>query len=236
MINAVLKAITNRATGFTHPALNTSGFMPARETPAAAAVRDFLQLRSGVDDYHVLNALQTINAFPEITRLLGEDATTYQLEVLFHETNTITGALMIADEKGPPLFQPTALEFPPARSISLEAISPTHGRLTYGSRVWVIPVRSAGADIFPAWPVELGLRGGIRLSSTWNTGVTFQAQLTPVRYPFDLVSEALMSSNDMHALLYERSLAQAFIFAGSSEERLAIVLLALALSNPAVFP
>ena len=234
MRNKILHSITNRRGGFVTPSLLASTeFNPSVETSDSAELRRLLGLDYTGDDYHVLALLACVEAHPAVLRAFQDGLRSYRVQDFTPPVPWVSGGVMVNDPAGVPQLRPIATSAPVPAAVVLDYVSASSAALTYGARYELITCRTAGANVFPSWPADLGISGGVQ--TTWAPGARVSVYARPVVFPYQMFADALQTSGSKNRFLQQQGLLNNFYQAADAQEKLAITALALGLSNPAVY-
>ena len=234
MRNKILHSVTNRRGGFVTPSLLASTeFNPSPETSDSAELRRLLGLSYTGDDYHVLAVLAAVEAHPDVLRAFQDGLRSYRLQDFTPALPWVSGGVMVADVAGVPQLRPIATSAPIPAAIQLAYVSASAASLTYGARYELIPCRTSGANVFPSWPQDLGISGGVQ--TTWAPGAVVSVYARPAVFPYQMMADALQVAGCKNGFLQQQGLLNNFHQAEDAQKKLAVVALALGLSNPAVY-
>ncbi len=234
MINRTLHAITNRAQGFnTTTLIADPGFRAALETEVTRRLRAMLGLDITRDDYHVFAVLAAVASCPDIDESFQDPVRSYALGDYAPPAPRYSGGLAVPDAKGAPQCQLLPQDTPVPDRFTLTYVDQDFGAVQYGSSRVIVPVAVLDNLVYPRWPLSLGFSGGVQM--TWGAGAQFTAQAYPFRFPYEVLAETLHQAPEKNALLEAHGLLDHFYLAPTAVKKVALVALALGLSNPAVY-
>ncbi len=234
MINQILHLVTNRATFASALFPDNPDFLPGKLTADATAVHRLLRLDVTTNDYYVVGAMAALYSFPELIEALPAETRTFALADFQRPRDSILGATPIPDHSGPFVMRRHAAEFPVLTSVRLTYVEAGYVRISLGSSAQVVPITAQGALLYPQWPAELGISGGLQLvGQAWDADCVVVITHIPVTFPYDVVAEMLRVNNPKNSLLLQFGLLEHYFIATTPMEKVATVLTALALSNPA---
>jgi hypothetical protein len=232
MIDKILHAITNRR-DFSSPHLRAvSSFVPVTPSPAASAVMAALHLDDATSDYYVHAALATIDAYPDIREGFQEGDRSYRLRDFQRPVDTFLGVEPIADTQGPFNLRRRPAVFPVDFTLPLSYLDFSHLGVRIDGQFHAVACSSGSDALYPEWPEELGISGGLRLvGQSW--GSAFQGSIThmPPHFPYAAVAALLEALPAKNELLLNAGLIEHYAAVRAPSARLATVLLALGLSN-----
>jgi hypothetical protein len=242
MYNKVLKSITNRNKGFVSPIFKgNDDFSPEIEvSEQARKLRGILGLDIEDTDFYLVSALGCIESTLQIHRLFEEEVQTYDLLDYKCPLETLTDDFsLLPNNSGEIYFSPKSLEFPVAHSIHFKAHSNRTITFTYGSYTWKVPFRSRQTDhtvIFPEWPEELNIKGGIGrdyVGTDPYVGFEGDFLFCPRDYPFTTIIENI--KKESLEFITNQGLVRQFYNARSNSEKIAVACWALGKTNTAVY-
>jgi hypothetical protein len=235
MHNKILHSVTNRAGGFNTPGLLTSSeFHPSVETRASADLRHLMGLDYENDDYHVLAMLAAVEAHPDVFRAFQDGSRSYQVQDFPPPAPpVVSGGIMVSDAAGFARLQPVPDTCPVPPEVLLTYVSASAGGLSYGRRYEVLPCRVSDSTVFPTWPENLGISGGVY--TTWSPGAQVRIYARPTSFPYQVMADTLQVASCKNVFLQQQGLLNHYYQAEDAQKKLAIVALALGLSNPAVY-
>lgn len=235
MKNAILLSLTNRRTGFLSPAFqNLPDFTPAAESPEEKEVRDILDLRPGDSDYAVKGLLGTVDAFPSIRARFGETERSWRPSDFSRLDDNITGASLVADPVKLPTIARVPMNWPVDTRMRIYG-DLSEARMTIDGHSYVTSCHTDGRLLAVDWPDASGISGRIHLLDESATSYDIQIDHEPVAYPFDSIVRALEASAAARRLLIGQGLNKAWYASDSAAEKVAIMALALGLSNRTVY-
>lgn len=234
MLNRALHLLTNRSRFNSVYFVPDAAFVPCKETADSAEVRRLLGLDQETSDYHTRAVLGAVHGVPVIFDEFHDPVRTYRATDFDREPVVMLGAVWIFDETGAPEFSPVTTDVPAVGKLTLTAIDASRALLVYGSRSETLATRYAAdaKQLYPQWPEDLGIVGGLQLVQTWTTGSKINITGYPARYPWKQVAESLRQSASARTLLQTANLVGHFHNADSSVEQVAVVALALAKTHP----
>jgi len=234
MRNKILHSITNRAGGFNTPSLlNSTEFHPSIETRESLELRRILGVTQTRDDYHVLAILAAVEAHPEVLRAFQDGVRSYRVQDFSAAQSALSAGVMVPDENGAPQLRPVPSSAPVPEAVVLSYVSATSAGLSYGSRYEVINVRVSGSNLLPSWPGDLGVSGGIQ--TAWGPGARVDIYARPAVFPYQAMAHTLQTAGCKNVFLQQQGLLNNFHQADDAQKKLAVMVLALGLSNPAVY-
>lgn len=231
MHNRALHFITNRKDGFSSAYFPASSeFVPCVESREAKEVRRLLGLDS---DYGVRAVLAAVHGFPYLFDAFRDVSRTYRVSDFQPDRVLTVGAKWKNDVQGLPSFTPKCTSLPVPLQLTLEYLSDTRARITYGELVEDVDVRPVfgSSDLIPEWPETLGVSGAFNLQSEWQAGSLVRVQGPPARYPWETAG-AILSVSETQTLLQSADLLATAAPLISPVERVAVVALALAKQHP----
>lgn len=236
MWNKLLHAVTNRNRFLFPEFIGNTPFTPDGNL-LAADVRELLQLTDTANDYYIVGVLQAMYAYPEIARQLEDPLVSYDLSRYVPPTDSIAGATLLASGTYHPTIVVPPIGFPVHFETSLAWRTNDSALLTRGDVVETIKVRNVGLMLYPEWG-DCGITGSLELDddNEWEDGCLVSITSTPVTYPYSDVVPILINSRDVVLLLTQTGVSEMFSSAQSDLEKVALVGLALALSNKSVYP
>jgi hypothetical protein len=239
MRNAVLHLITNKSGDFGSSVLPENSFYQPH-TPSAA--EEFIRSRLLINEtnYHLVNSLLAVYAFPEILSDFRETSRTFDFKDLQKNVVTISGASYAntPTENFNIVNVPTT--FPSANYfnwtvkyqdyenlvfIGCDSASTIPYALTETTQD-AVSYRIISAD----WPVAAGIRGGFSLDPTtdWSTGNSFSLNVYPAIFPYEAAINYVNKFAETATLLNNTGLARNYYNAQSYIEKYATLMLALA--------
>jgi hypothetical protein len=234
MRNKILHSVTNRTGGFKTPSLLTSTeFQPSVETVDSREVRRILGVDQTADDYHVLAMLAAVAAQPEVLRAFQDGVQSYRVQDFALVAPLVAGAVMVPDKDGAPTLAPVASTAPIPDHISIDFVSATAAAMTYGGRYELMPCYAVSGVLYPTWPVDLGITGGLQMP--WSAGAHCDIYARPVLFPYQVMADTLQASSAKNIFLQSQGLLNNFYQAEDAQKKVALVALALGLSNSAVY-
>lgn len=234
MINRALHSISNRAGGFIEKFFpDNPSFHPSSETPDTLALRRLLGVDRAGDDYHLVAVLAAIEAYPEIQQQFDDRQRTYRLETYAKPAPQVGGGVFVPDAAGPAQIKLMATEVPVPEVLTLTYRQASLATLVYGQRRETVRVGQSGGTIYPEWPADLGISGGVTL--TWEADAQLVVRAVPARFPFAVLAEELKRSGALRGLLVRQQLVEHFHLAPDPVKKVALAALALGLSNPAAY-
>ncbi len=234
MRNKILHSVTNRGRGFSTPEFLTNiDFHPSPETGATLALRKLLGLDQTVDDYHVIGMLAAIEGYPDVFREFQDGMRTYLLQNIITPAPVVTGGRFVTDVAGVPTLRLISTTVPVPEAVTLEYAGAGLAALVYGSRYELIRCRYVNGVVYPEWPVDLGVTGGLAMSWVATAKATIRAR--PPLFPYQKLALVLNVSDSKNEVLQRHGLLNNFHQAEDVQKKVAIVGLALGLSNPAVY-
>jgi hypothetical protein len=239
MRNAVLHLITNKSGDFGSPVLPPNSFyIPHAPTAAAEFIRSRLLINES--NYHLVNSMLAVYAFPEILSDFRETGRTYDFKDLQTNAVTITGAS----------YANTATE-----NFNIVNVPDTFPSLNYFN--WKLEYRDyenlvfIGCDtsytipytlttttqnavtyliLSAEWPAVSGIRGGFYLNPAvgWNTGISISLTVYPAVFPYEAAINYVNRFAETSTILNNTGLARNYYNAQSYIEKYATLMLALA--------
>lgn len=246
MRNAVLHLISNKSGNFGSSVLPENSFYtPHTPTEAEAFVRSRLLINDS--NYHLVNSMLAVYAFPEILSDFRETSRTFDFKNLQRNNVTISGAA----------YANTATE-----NFNIVNIPTTFPSLNYFN--WIIKCQDSDNLVFigcdtsytipytltvntqdavthrivsAAWPAVSGIRGGFSLdpSTDWSFGNSFSLSVYPAEFPYGAAINYINRFSETATLLTNSGLARNYYNAQSYVEKYATLMLALAnvdINNP----
>lgn len=236
MIDTILHAITNR-NDFASPLFaSVSGFSPIQPTAAAQAVMSLLQLDYTQHDYYVHAALTTVDAYPEIREAFREGDRSFEPWEFQRTRDSFKGFKPIADAQGPFIAARIPKVFPVDCNIGLAYLDANQLGVTVDGQQFTVPCSVREDALFPIWPADMGVSGGLQLTSTWDPAWRGGIYHMPIAYPFAAVAALLDADSNKNELLLRAGLIEHYTMARTASEKLATVLLALGTANKRLWP
>jgi len=248
MRNAVLHLITNKSGDFGSAVLPPNSFYTPH-TPTAA--EEFIRARLLINDsdYHLVNSMLAVYAFPEILSDFRETSRTFDFKDLQTNAVSISGAS----------YANTTTE-----NFNIVNVPNTFPSLNYFN--WRIEYRDyenlvfIGCDtaytipytvttttqnavtyriLSAAWPAVSGIRGGFYLdpATGWSTGSSISLTVYPAVFPYEAAINYVNRFSETATILTNTGLARNYYNAQSYIEKYATLMLALAdadTNNPKV--
>jgi len=239
MRNAVLHLITNKSGDFGSPVLPPNSFYTPH-TPTAAA--EFIRARLLINDsnYHLVNSMLAVYAFPEILSDFRETSRTFDFKDLQTNAVTISGAT----------YANTTTE-----NFNIVNVPYTFTSLNYFN--WKLEYRdyenlvfigcdtsytvpytltttTQGADTYrilsAEWPAVSGIRGGFTLdpAADWSTGSSISLTVYPAVFPYEAAINYVNIFSQTSTILNNTGLARNYYNSQSYIEKYATLMLALA--------
>lgn len=243
MRNAVLHLISNKSGDFNSSLFPENSFYtPQVTTPE----EDFIRTKLFINDsnYHLVNSMLAVYAFPEILMEFRESATTYDFKDLQQNIVTITGAnyantstenfniVNIPDKFPTPNYFNWQVKYQDSGhavfsgcdssiSIPCSLTSTTQGSTAYNILT---------AD----WPAQAGIKGGFALdtNTSWSYGTSFSLYVYPAVFPYEAAIAYINKFSEVSTVLNNTGLSRNYYNAQSAIEKYATLMLAIA--NPAV--
>ena len=235
--NAILLSTTNRNTRFLSPAFQATGtFRQALCTAEEREVRRLLDLNATWSDYAVKCVLGVIDAYPLIRARFEEPSRNYRATQLARMPDVLTGGTLENSPQGPAKLARHPVEWPVNPVISLTWLSASHLTLAFGNTTQALPWYMDGTRLALDWPEESGVSGRVNPATPVVDGWTMTITHEPVSCPFAALASVLDTSNATRILLNRRGLTKAWFASDTDAERVAVVALALGLSNKEVYP
>ena len=239
MRNAVLHLITNKSGGFGSTVLPENSFYaPHTPTEAEAFVRSKLLINDS--NYHLINSLLSVYAFPEILSDFRETSRTFDFKNLQRNIVTISGATYAntANENFNIVNIPTT--FPSVNYFNWQIKYQDYENLVFigCDTSYTVPYtitettqdavtyRIVSAD----WPEVSGIKGGFSLdaSTDWSYGNSFSLTVYPAVFPYEAAINYINNFAQTATLLTNTGLARNYYNAQSYIEKYATLMLALA--------
>ena len=236
MHNKFLHALTNR-NFFLHPGFRgMDDFVPSVDA-TADRVRDLLGLNDTEHDYYIVGLLQAVAAFPHIRSQLDDPHVTYDLLDYRPPVAGVSGASLLGDVNGPPAITIIPAAFPTGFEVTLVWRTTTSFTMTAEGLDSILKVRHSNGTVFPEWGA-CGIRGRLVLAdgNAWADGCEVIISHTPVTYPYRLAVQAVSGSPHALSIIDSAGCMEAFYSSQDDVEKMAVVALALASLNKAVYP
>jgi hypothetical protein len=239
MRNAVLHLITNNAGAFGSPVLPENSFYtPHLPTAAEDFIRSKLLINAS--NYHLVNSMLAVYAFPEILSDFRETSRTFDFKDLQKNIVTISGASYAntPTENFNIVNVPTT--FPSASYFDWTIKYQDYENLVFigCDTSYTIPyaltetVQDAVTYriISAEWPAVTGIKGGFSLdpSTDWSTGNSFSLTVYPSVFPYEAAINYVNKFAQTPTLLTASGLSRNYYNAQSYIEKYATLMLALA--------
>jgi hypothetical protein len=229
MTNSIIHLVTNRSGDFHHPSLGAvRGYTPHRETDDETTLRTFLQLRDTSTDYYVIGAIASVYAFPDLVREYKESSRTFDLTSWRKDEDGFYPGKFVNTRRDAFNVHRVAQEFPVEMEWLLSYLDAQTLLVRLGSTRYNVPVREAGGILYAEWPEELGIKGAIELSGSWDASTFMTLIHTPGGFPYTVLAEKLRHRDDARRLMTDRGYMSHFYAAQSAIEKCAIAYTALA--------
>jgi hypothetical protein len=239
MRNAVLHLITNKSGNFGSSALPENSFYsPHTPTEAEAFVRSKLLINDS--NYHLVNSMLAVYAFPEILSDFRETSRTFDFKELQRNVVTISGASYANTETENFNIVNVPDTFPSANYFNWTIKYQDYENLVFigCDAGYTIPytltetVQDAVTYriISAEWPAVAGIKGGFSLdpSTDWSTGNSFSLTVYPALFPYEAAINYINNFAETATLLTNTGLARNYYNAQSYIEKYATLMLALA--------
>jgi hypothetical protein len=235
-INKTLFSVTNRD-NFVTPMFDGGPellqVIPSKEE---ANTRQLLGLDILDTDYYVIGILQAIEAYPEIDEQFKDLNKTYDLARLDVPINKGVGCNLIPDKDGPPYVRTKTLEFPVSFDIQLKYLSDKNMKIVVGKKYYQVSYsKRDDFTIFPDWPEELDIRGGVELNTKWAQGNPAKIQYWPLNFPYDKIARALEEDNQHGIFMLDTVFSEAYHSTQFDMEKVALSAAALGIKNKSVY-
>jgi len=182
----------------------------------------------GREDYFVFGAIGALAASPAIAASLRLDLPSPTVLVdLQHPNPKWFGAEVDLESSKIPTIRHRATEWPPPFAYELSYEDPDFGNLTANSRSRVIRVNHQNEVIYPEWPVDTGIEGGLVPSIAWSDDTVILVRFLPCCYPWRLVSDRMRDDAKITELLHCTGYASIFGAATSPVEKIGAVVAAI---------
>ncbi len=239
MRNAVLHLITNKSGNFGSSALPENSFYsPHTPTEAEAFVRSKLLINDS--NYHLVNSMLAVYAFPEILSDFRETSRTFDFKELQKNVVTISGASYANTETENFNIVNVPDTFPSDNYFNWTIKYQDYENLVFigCDAGYTIPytltetVQDAVTYriISAEWPAVAGIKGGFSLdpSTDWSTGNSFSLTVYPALFPYEAAINYINNFAETATLLTNTGLARNYYNAQSYIEKYATLMLALA--------
>jgi hypothetical protein len=241
MRNAVLHLITNKSGNFGSLVLPENSFYtPHTETAEETFIRSKLLINDS--NYHLVNSMLAVYAFPEILSDFRETSRTFDFKDLQRNTVTISGATYAntATENFNIVNVPAT--FPSTSYFNWTIQYQDYENLVFigcgGSYTIPYTLTETVQDavtyriISAEWPAVSGIKGGFSLdpSTDWSTGNSFSLTVYPAVFPYEAAVNYVNKFSETATILTNTGLARNYYNAQSYIEKYATLMLALA--NP----
>jgi hypothetical protein len=239
MRNAVLHLITNKSGNFGSSVLPENSFY-SPHTPTEA--EEFIRSRLLINDsnYHLVNSMLAVYAFPEILSDFRETSRTFDFKDLQKNVVTIAGATYAntTTENFNIVNVPTT--FPSVNYFNWTIKYQDYENLVFigCDTAYTVPytltetVQDAVTYriISAEWPAVSGIRGGFYLdpATDWSTGNSFSLTVYPAIFPYEAAINYVNKFSATSTLLTNTGLARNYYNAQSYIEKYATLMLALA--------
>lgn len=239
MRNAVLHLITNKSGDFGSSVLPENSFyVPHTPTSEEEFIRAKLLINES--NYHLVNSMLAVYAFPEILSDFRETSRTFDFKDLQKNVVTISGASYAntATENFNIVNVPTT--FPSTSYFDWTIKYQDYENLVFigCDTSFTIPytltetVQDAVTYriIAAEWPAVSGIKGGFSLDATtdWSTGNSFSLTVYPSVFPYEAAINYVNKFAQTPTLLTDSGLARNYYNAQSYIEKYATLMLALA--------
>jgi len=239
MRNAVLHLITNKSGDFGSSVLPENSFYaPHTPTEAEAFIRSRLLINDS--NYHLVNSMLAVYAFPEILSDFRETSRTFDFKDLQKNVVSIAGASYANTPTENFNIVNVPDTFPSASYFNWTIKYQDYENLVFigCDTSYTIPYtltetvqdaityRIISAD----WPVVTGIKGGFSLdpSTDWSTGNSFSLTVYPAIFPYEAAINYVNKFAETATLLTNTGLARNYYNAQSYIEKYATLMLALA--------
>lgn len=239
MRNAVLHLISNKSGDFGSAALPANSFYtPHIPTAAEQFVRSALLINDS--NYHLVNSMLAVYAFPEILSDFRESSRTFDFKELQSNIVTIDGAAYAntTTENFNILNVPNSFvstnyfnwQFKYQDYENLVFIGCDSSFTIPYTLTEVIQDSVTYRIISAEWPAVSGIRGGFSLAPdvSWSTGTSFSLTVYPAVFPYEATVNYINNFSETATLLTNTGLARNYYNAQSAIEKYATLMLALA--------
>ena len=244
MINKFLHALTNRKQLSADPMfVSDPKFLPATLSAGDIALRNALQLNNTGTDYYMRAYAAVLNLFPDLGAIIADDNCSYIPADFLPNGVQSTGGSLVSNQTSSGSYldlKPVTMPVPMTYVINYESAGTA--QLTQpdiGNQLSVsvnVMADANGTILRVQWPEYWPFRGPITLSQAWAPGAQVTFVVEPSRFPYTAAVRALQAIPYFQQLLTNYQLATIFQNTPDVKEKLALVLAAIAISNPAVYP
>lgn len=239
MRNAVLHLITNKSGNFGSSVLPPNSFFtPHAPTDAEEFIRSRLLINDS--NYHLVNSMLAVYAFPEILSDFRETSRTFDFKDLQTNAVTISGAAYAntTTENFNIVNVPTT--FPSTNYFNWQLKYQDYENLVFigcdtsFTIPYTLTTTTQGANTYRIlsadWPAVSGIRGGFALDPTtdWSTGNSFYLTVYPAVFPYEAAINYVNIFSQTATILNNTGLARNYYNAQSYIEKYATLMLALA--------
>jgi hypothetical protein len=243
MINSFLHAVTNQAELPGDIFTSDPNFVPASLPAAAIMLRHKLCLDYTGSDYYLRTYAATVDAFPDILEQLNDPVRSYEVSDFLPAGVWTDGARFMNDGnlRGGYLdLIPASL--PIGLTYTITYVSDNScSILQEETGISVAAMVTTAEDpinrvIYIDWPGGLPFAGPMLLDQDWAEGSVIRIQTAPGMFPFQEVVAIANNDPYFNLLLQSSGLVTAYQTTADPREQVAIILLLIALSNPAAYP
>lgn len=244
MINKLLRALSNRNQPFMTPAFAVSdpAFAPAILPVDLKSLRALMLLDVTTTDYYLKAYLAALNAYPDIQALANDPVVSYRMENFPPRGVSISGGDLFSSLDDPGAYLDNeAPTLPVALTYVIDYNSPA---------VVKISALETGKTSFPPftlsgsptprtlrvhWPPGIPFTGLITLDQDWVEGARIEIQVTPSRFPFELITQRIRGNSWLVNTLAQHQAVDEYVATQDSQRKVALACLMIALSNPSVY-
>lgn len=239
MRNAVLHLITNKSGSFGSAALpDNSFYSPHDPTEAETFIRSKLLINES--NYHLVNSMLAVYAFPEILSDFRETSRTFDFKELQRNVVTIAGASYANTAAENFNIVNVPATFPSTNYFNWTIKYQDYENLVFVGcdAVYTVPYTLTETTqdavtyriISAEWPIVSGIKGGFSLdpSTDWSTGNSFSLTVYPAIFPYEAAINYVNKFAETATLLTNTGLARNYYNAQSYIEKYATLMLALA--------
>ena len=241
MRNKILYALSNRSGPFNTPDFGgPQDFAPMVVSPEMASIRSALFLDRTDTDYYLQVYLSTLASYRDIEAVFGDDSQTYDLLSMSDVGTTVTGAHFASGSGNSGKFlNPTQVSLPVSINFTVSYVSASACQLVDLQRGIVRNATcqvSADGSMAITWPPEFPFDGMMVLDQAWQPGAAFHITTVPGGFPYPALIQSLSSMPEVIKLMSEEDLLDALHGTLDPAEKLSLILLAVGMSNTAVYP
>ena len=236
-MNEILHSITNRASGWPTAALPGSPtFVPAQPDDVLDALRALVGLDAAGMPYHVIGALNIIDAVPDVRQAFGEKGRSYDAARYVRPFDQFTGGILRANRHGEMSINRIATEWPVRMDISTTILGDgATVQVAYADQIQTVGATYGNGYMSVEWPAGAGINGRVE-GVIWSPLSVFRIFHEPGNFPVGAMLTKLIQHEAFHIMLGASGWAAAFHQATDPVEQAAIFYLALGRSNRAVYP